>query len=209
VFLYFIQAGDAIKIGITNNISARMREVQVGNPFKVTLLYSIPFEEENARRAESTIHELFNKTNLSGEWFQANQFILDFIENIKEKGWESHSSWLEERYQSEYGEIANKLKKTIERGIIYGDLISLEELKSDLGKLLDSIKIPSLPVNLTQTVREWIEKREEPFTLNDIYYHFGIYTKKAKNNVHQMIFKFKEDGLIDQSGRATYFLYKK
>ena len=84
MFLYFIKGGDAIKVGITENVEQRLTGIQVGNPAKVELLHSISMSDEEARQAESEIHRMFIKTNLSGEWYQATQFMLDYIRNIKE-----------------------------------------------------------------------------------------------------------------------------
>ena len=131
MFLYFIKGGDAIKVGITENVEQRLTGIQVGNPAKVELLHSISMSDEEARQAESEIHRMFIKTNLSGEWYQATQFMLDYIRNIKEIGWESRLSWIKKKYEYMYREILSAFKKNIETDIIYGNLTSLERLKKD------------------------------------------------------------------------------
>jgi hypothetical protein len=37
MYVYFIKAGDAIKVGIATDVNSRMINVQVGNPHKITL----------------------------------------------------------------------------------------------------------------------------------------------------------------------------
>jgi hypothetical protein len=205
MFLYFIKGGDAIKVGITENVEQRLTDIQVGNPTKVELLHSIYMSDEEGREAESEIHNMFIKTNLSGEWYQATQFMLDYIRNIKENGWESHLSWIKKKYEYMYREILSAFKKNIETDIIYGNLISLERLKKDLGELLNAIfVIPSLPKNMSAAVREWLEEREDTFMVRDIYNHFGISTRKGKKNISIILRRLKDAGKIDKSPEGIF-----
>ncbi len=94
MYVYFVQTGDAIKVGVASHLRNRMVNLQVGNPHKVEILHSISSStEEEARKIESEIHELFIRTHLNGEWFHANQFMIDFIRHIKDNGWEAHTEW--------------------------------------------------------------------------------------------------------------------
>lgn len=211
MFVYFIKTGDAIKVGIANDIDKRMINVQVGNPHKIELLHSLSLSEERARQTESEVHEIFHKTNLNGEWFQATQFMLDYINNIKENGWDSHLAWLERQYKEAYEEIVNTLQSKIERDIISGNLVSLDRLKSDLGKLLNEIfMIPSLPVNMAETVRKWIIKREEkPFVIRDVYLHFGVTTLNGKKNISKILNRLTREGILEKKGESPDCIYKK
>jgi hypothetical protein len=205
MFLYFIKGGDAIKVGITDNVEKRLIGIQTGNPSKVELLQSISMSDEEARKAESEIHRIFIKTNLSGEWYQATQFMLEFIKNIKENGWESHLSWIEKKHEDMYREILSAFKKKVERDIIYGNLISLERLKKELGELLNAIfVIPSLPKNMSEAVKIWIEEREDPFTHRDIYNRFGISTRKGKVNISQILCRLIDAGKIEKSPEGIF-----
>lgn len=72
--IYFIQQGDdgPIKIGRTENLPQRMRELQVGNPELLRLLGVIPEEAE--------LQALFGNLRVRGEWFKPESQILDFIQ---------------------------------------------------------------------------------------------------------------------------------
>ena len=192
-------------MGITANVEQRLTDIQVGNPSKIELLHSISMSDEEARQAESEIHGMFIKTNLIGEWYQATQFMLDYIRNIKENGWGSRLSWIEKKYEDMYREILSMFKKNIERDIIYGNLISLERLKKDLGELLNAIFIiPSLPKNMSASVKEWIEEREDPFTIRDIYHQFGISTRKGKKNISQILSRLIDTEKIEKSPEGIF-----
>ena len=201
MYVYFIRTGDAIKVGIATDLTKRMVNVQVGNPHKIEVLHYIGTSEDEARKIESQIHELFRKTHLNGEWFHANQFMIDFIRNIKENGWESHSNWIDSRYHKVYEDSLKALKTKIEQDIVIGDMVSLERLKQDLGKLVNTIyAIPSLPTNMAEAVRKWIEKRKEPFVVRDIYKEFGISTKQGKGNVRMILNRLVVDKTLERSG---------
>jgi hypothetical protein len=210
MYVYFIQTGDAIKVGIASDLTKRMVSVQVGNPHKIKVLHSINTSEEEARKIESQIHELFKRTHLNGEWFHANQFMIDFIRHIKENGWGSHSDWIDSQYHKVYGDSLTSLKTKIEKDIIIGNMVSLEKLKEDLGKLVNKIyAIPSLPTNMAEAVRKWIEKRKDPFVVRDIYAEFGISTKQGKGNVRMILNRLVADKTLERSGNPPKCIYRK
>ncbi|NWG01692.1 MAG: GIY-YIG nuclease family protein [Syntrophaceae bacterium] len=210
MYVYFIQTGDAIKVGIASDLTKRMVSVQVGNPHKIEVLHSISTSEEEARKIESQIHELFKRTHLHGEWFHANQFMIDFIRHIKENGWESHSDWIDSQYHKVYGDSLTSLKTKIEKDIIIGNMVSLEKLKQDLGKLVNTIyAIPSLPSNMAEAIRKWIENRKDPFVIRDVYSEFGITTRNGKKNISVILKRLVADGMLEQSGKPYRCIYKR
>jgi hypothetical protein len=61
-----------VKIGYSNDPEKRVSELQTGNPRKLKLIISIPFDtEELAREAEQTFQWLAGKKHrrMVGEWF--------------------------------------------------------------------------------------------------------------------------------------------
>lgn len=199
-----------LKLVSQPSITKRMVNVQVGNPHKIEVLHTINTSEEEARKIESQIHALFKRTHLNGEWFHANQFMVDFIQHIKENGYGSHLSWIESKYQKVYGDIIKALKLQIEKDVIIGNMVSLEKLKQDLGKLVNTIyAIPSLPTNMAEAVRKWIQKRNDPFVIRDIYSEFGITTRNSKKNISVIIKRLIADGMIQKSGNSTKCNYWK
>lgn len=56
------------KIGITkNDISVRLRALQTGNPYKISIVNS--FQSKWASKVENSLHSYFKKNNVLNEWF--------------------------------------------------------------------------------------------------------------------------------------------
>lgn len=210
MYIYFIRAGDAIKVGVTTDVAKRMMAIQVGNPHKILLLHSINLSKKHVREIESEIKTIFHKTVLNGEWFQANQCIIDFIANIKTYGWETHVEWIEKQYRQTYGDILISLKNKIEQDIIVNNMVSLEKLKEDLVELFGEVySISPLPENTAHDIRKWIEKRKDPFIPSDISSELRISTKKGKHNVMINLKRLTLDGTLERSGKPNKCIYKK
>ena len=64
--IYFIRSGEEIKIGRSQNIKNRLKELQTGNQVDLELLYIIENVEESF---EKHIHSICSKFHLRGEWF--------------------------------------------------------------------------------------------------------------------------------------------
>jgi hypothetical protein len=66
-----------VKIGWTiGNPHARMQELQVGNPYELTLLAVIP---EAERQLEFVVHQRFDRLRVRGEWFRVDKILDRFI----------------------------------------------------------------------------------------------------------------------------------
>lgn len=65
-----------VKIGIAKDPEARLREIQIGTPFRVWVRDSrrVP----DARRIERFLHDRFKKYHIRGEWFDIPEDELDF-----------------------------------------------------------------------------------------------------------------------------------
>lgn len=67
-FVYVIEATPGlVKIGISDNPKLRLRGVQTGCPYVLTLVAQ--FKVSDARFVERFIHEQFHAERLQGEWF--------------------------------------------------------------------------------------------------------------------------------------------
>lgn len=64
-----------IKIGVSADPRARLRQVQTGSPHKVWIMGVWP----NCPYTESEIHEMFAHYRLHGEWFHPGYDLIDFI----------------------------------------------------------------------------------------------------------------------------------
>lgn len=70
-FVYFVSDGTAVKIGkTTGTVDGRVKELQTGNPRKISVLFAIPVKTESgAYDIENHFHLAFQDYRLSGEWF--------------------------------------------------------------------------------------------------------------------------------------------
>lgn len=90
-YVYFIQetgkGNKPVKIGYSNDPERRLTDLQTGNPRKLKLSISLPFESESlAREAEQTFQWLAAKKHrsLEGEWFIVYGNWKKFISEVME-----------------------------------------------------------------------------------------------------------------------------
>ena len=76
-FLYFlITETNVIKIGVTDNLRRRLRELKTACPFKIVAYkYTKYLEREDALYDELLFHRLFDAFRLNGEWFKFPGFM--------------------------------------------------------------------------------------------------------------------------------------
>ena len=67
-FVYMIQAGEFVKIGLTDNVARRLLSLQTGNPEPLVLLKSWPTICPAAD--EKHIHQTLKRFWIRGEWFK-------------------------------------------------------------------------------------------------------------------------------------------
>jgi hypothetical protein len=80
VYLYFIQEGEAIKIGRAINVKNRLRELQGMQYRQLTLLAVVPTHITT----EAAVHRRFAHLRLNcREWFRADAELLAFIDQIQ------------------------------------------------------------------------------------------------------------------------------
>jgi hypothetical protein len=78
VMVYFISAhspdGDiaSVKIGHSDDPRARLREMQVGSPLRLSLISM----RRGGRKAESELHRTYRKWRSFGEWFEPSIEVL-------------------------------------------------------------------------------------------------------------------------------------
>ena len=72
-YVYFITDNHGhIKIGKSNDTMARLKELQTGNPYKLTPILSLWMEnEEMAFNLENALHKHLRNFQMEGEWFRA------------------------------------------------------------------------------------------------------------------------------------------
>lgn len=64
--IYFAKCGDKIKVGIANDVPARLRQLRVGAAQKVALLASVAGDAQ----LERDLHKRLKRFHVDGEWFR-------------------------------------------------------------------------------------------------------------------------------------------
>jgi hypothetical protein len=77
-FVYFIRAGEAIKIGYSKDAYSRMADLQVANAETLEFMGSV----KGDRQYESDLHDMFCHLQIRGEWFSAEPELIDFIDDL-------------------------------------------------------------------------------------------------------------------------------
>ena len=98
-FIYFVHADgtDRYKIGLTNNLDRRMKELNgKQSAYKNLLQWSI--EVSDMRSAEKDLHDRFHSRRVNGEWFQFSEGELKEVESIYDRVADKYPA---QRYQSE------------------------------------------------------------------------------------------------------------
>lgn len=80
LYILKIEGQDLYKIGVSQNISRRLKDISNAMPYVVSLLYL--FKINNAYDLENYLHNLFITKHLKNEWFSLNN--NDLNECLKE-----------------------------------------------------------------------------------------------------------------------------
>ena len=79
--VYFVSAGDTIKIGYTSNLKSRLAALQTGSAKRITVLAILP----NAGSiVERYLHQAFAADRRTGEWFQASGRLTRFASFVRQ-----------------------------------------------------------------------------------------------------------------------------
>lgn len=65
--LYVLEANGLWKIGVTNNMEKRLKQLQTGNPYEINVM--LLEERKNPQKAEKYLHRIYHEKRLKGEWF--------------------------------------------------------------------------------------------------------------------------------------------
>jgi len=89
--LYAIQSGEGpIKLGISNNPTTRLAQLQTATYDDLYLLATTPGTEQDERN----LHELFNQSRLRGEWFKDSPSLRQVLSTWeKPPAGEFHDEW--------------------------------------------------------------------------------------------------------------------
>lgn len=73
--VYFVRAGDKVKIGFSRNLRRRMIDLQNASPIELELIHTMP----GSTFTEHKLHVQFSNQRAGGEWFRYEGPIADFI----------------------------------------------------------------------------------------------------------------------------------
>ena len=76
--IYVIKSINAIKIGSSIDVRARLRQLRIGNPFGMTVIGVI----SGNRYKELEIHKSLQQYKIDGEWFQDCKPVRDKIKQL-------------------------------------------------------------------------------------------------------------------------------
>lgn len=79
--VYFIRSTQGIKVGYSEDVHARLRQLQTANANRLRVLAILPNAD---RSVEQEFHRLFAAWRLEGEWFKAVSPVLRTIELINQ-----------------------------------------------------------------------------------------------------------------------------
>lgn len=90
-YVYIVKAGtkarSPIKVGVTDNVHSRIKQLQTGNPSEIVLVMHFECNSrEHAFNLEKTIHEILKGQRLFGEWFSVSKTkLMKMLNNIGNK----------------------------------------------------------------------------------------------------------------------------
>lgn len=90
-FVYVIGTeGGPFKIGVATSLRDRLSGIQIGNPIKMIVHYSVEVADTDAFAVEARAHKTLASCRLSGEWFEATlqaarQAVLEAAEMVDSK----------------------------------------------------------------------------------------------------------------------------
>ena len=85
-YVYIVDNGFHRKIGISNNVDNRVRQLQTASSLPLTCVYTKLLARTDAANLERRLHAEFQDLNTSGEWFEASLEIIQA--KIKAMGFE-------------------------------------------------------------------------------------------------------------------------
>ena len=84
-FVYVLECKGRYKIGISTSPEHRITSLQIGNPFLISLVEKIRFNNgKEAKEAEKALHCMFESKKVRGEWFDLEKKDLNFIRDAQQ-----------------------------------------------------------------------------------------------------------------------------
>jgi hypothetical protein len=93
-FIYFIESEtqNAVKIGFTADVQARLKGIQTGNPDPLTLSAHV----RATFGAEQVLHKALGKFRIRLEWYEANELLWALQNEIEDAFLDLAMAWIAE-----------------------------------------------------------------------------------------------------------------
>jgi hypothetical protein len=75
-YVYFLRAGNTVKIGFSKNLQGRLEKLRNGNSFPVFICKFV----NGDRKTERSFHKRFAEYRLRGEWFDLRGSLAKYLE---------------------------------------------------------------------------------------------------------------------------------
>lgn len=81
MYLYVIRAGDTdyYKIGVTKDITKRLRSLQGGNHLRLSIVLTV--QHKHAYQQEKHVHQVAKRWHIRGEWFRLPREVVAKIKH--------------------------------------------------------------------------------------------------------------------------------
>lgn len=136
-FLYVLKAGDYFKVGITQNLSKRIKQIQTGCPLKISRVYYYVLDtKQEALELEKEIHTFLSKISTSGEWFLMQDGFFYDIESFVKVKYKDLTKFFNIYYESDnkremISDLFNRVKN--DKSITYEEKINiLTKIRNDI-----------------------------------------------------------------------------
>lgn len=106
VYIMQEKGGDAVKIGMATDVDRRRRELDASNPRGVIVLAIM----DGTEREESTLHWVFRKHRIKGEWFRMTDKLRELVEDCNKDIVDGFSPYCEPEDKEKFFELM--MKKT-------------------------------------------------------------------------------------------------
>lgn len=82
--IYVFKTSNFVKIGFSNDIPRRLKELQAANPELITLVGAVP----GTMALEHAIHRKLRAHRCEGgsEWYRMSTFVMDFVKDLHGNG---------------------------------------------------------------------------------------------------------------------------
>lgn len=74
--VYFVMATDAIKIGYSDDVGRRLRQLCGASPIPLIL---VAWRADADRETEAELHRRFRADRMHGEWFRPSAALLEYV----------------------------------------------------------------------------------------------------------------------------------